>query len=244
MSEQNFSIEQAVRFGWDRMKSNLGFFIVYLILLFIVEGFFGFFSSLFSDRLPFLSLIFSIGSWIVSIISAMFVVKIGLELYDKEKIKSYEFLSFSIPLFFKFLLGYVLYTALVLIGLVLLIVPGIYLAIKYQFVQYLIVDKDMDVIEAFKESGKLTDGHKWNLLLFVIVLIVVFMIGLMIFLVGLFAAIPIIIVAVAHVYKQLSGKTPNTVNETGTVPPPTSPSPSPPPMPSADNPFQSPGSMS
>ncbi|MEK6223814.1 MAG: hypothetical protein N2A97_02985, partial [Thermodesulfobacteriales bacterium] len=154
MNEKKFSKEAAIKFGWQRMKENLGFFIVYLIILFIIEAFFGFFASAFTESLPSLSLLFNLGFWVVSVVSSIFVIKIGLKLYENEQIGSYDFLSFSSSLFFKFLLGYVLYTLLVVVGFLLLIVPGIYLAIKYQYVQYLIVDKNMDVIEAFKESGK------------------------------------------------------------------------------------------
>ena len=203
MSEKRFSKEQAIKFGWDRMKDNLGFFIVYLFILFILEGFFGFFASAFGDSLPSLSFLFNLGSWIVSIVSSIFMIKIGLRLYDNDKIGSYDFLSFSTPLFFKFLLGYILYSVLVIIGFILLIVPGIYLAIKYQYVQYLIVDKNMDVIDAFKESGKMTDGHKWNLFLLLLLFVVIAFLGAMALGVGLLVAIPIIIVAQAYVYKKL-----------------------------------------
>ena len=223
MSEKRFSIEESIRFGWNRMKDNLGFFIVYLIILFSVEFFFGGFAGLFEDSLPLLSFFFNVGSWIVSMISALFAVKIGLRLYDKNKTGSYDFLSFSSSLFFKFLLGYVLYTILIIVGFILLIVPGIYLAVKYQFVPYLIIDKGMDPIEAFKESGKMTDGSKWDLLLLLIVLGMIVIIGFLAFIVGSFVAIPIVMVAEAYVYKKLSS---NTVVNSEIV--------------SSDNPFQPP----
>jgi hypothetical protein len=207
MNEKKFSKEAAIKFGWNRMKENLGFFIVYLIILSVITAFFSIFANAFSESLPSLSLLFSLGSWVVSIVSSIFVIKIGLKLYENDKIGSYDFLSFSSSLFFKFLLGYVLYTLLVVIGFILLIVPGVYLGIKYQYVQYLIVDKNMDVIEAFKESGKITDGHKWNLLLLVLMFLIIATLGAMALGVGLLVAIPIIIVAQAYVYKQLSSTT-------------------------------------
>ncbi|MCZ6554721.1 MAG: hypothetical protein O6759_01230 [Candidatus Dadabacteria bacterium] len=207
MSDNKFSKGEAIRFGWDRMKDNLGFFIVYLIILFSVEFFFSAFAGLFEDSLPFLSLIFNVGLWIVNIISGIFNVKIGLRLYDNERIGSYGFLSFSSSLFFKFLLGYILYLIVVLIGLILLIVPGVYLAIKYQFVTYLIVDKGMGPIEAFKESGKITAGSKWNLFLLIILLLIIVLLGLLAFIVGIFVALPIVMVAVAYVYRKLSSNT-------------------------------------
>lgn len=232
MNQKKFSKEAAIKFGWNRMKENLGFFIVYLIILFIIEGFFSFFASTFTDSLPSLSLLFNIGSWVVSIVSSIFAIKIGLKLYDNEKIGSYDFLSFSTALFFKFLLGYVLYILLVVIGFILLIVPGLYFAIKYQFVQYLIVDKKMDVIEAFKESSKMTNGHKWNLLLLVLLYVAIVILGVMALGVGLLVAIPIVMVAQAYVYKKLSS---NSVMQPDIVTPNTAGS--------TDNAFHAPGSM-
>jgi len=204
VSDNKFSKGESLRFGWNRTKDNLGLFIVYLIILFSVEFFFSAFAGLFEDSLPFLSFIFNVGLWIVNIISVIFTIKIGLRLYDNERIGSYGFLSFSSSLFFKFLLGYILYLIVVLIGLILLIVPGMYLAIKYQFVPYLIVDKNMDVIEAFKKSGKMTDGSKWNLFLLIILLVIIVLLGFLAFIVGIFVALPIAMVAVAYVYRELS----------------------------------------
>lgn len=230
MAEKKFSKEQALRFGWDRMKNNLGFFIVYLIILFIVEWFFSMFAQLFLDRLPSLSLLFYLGYCVVILVSSIFVIKIGLRLYDNEKIGSYDFLSFSTQLFFKFLLGYILYVLLVMVGFILLVVPGIYLAMKFQFVQYLIVDKNTDVIEAFKKSGRMTDGQKWNLFLLMLLYMVIIFIGVMALGVGILIAIPIVMVAQAYVYKKLSlnpvTQSDILISDTGLV----------------DNPFQSPGS--
>jgi uncharacterized membrane protein len=231
MNEKKFSKEAAIKFGWNRMKENLGFFIVYLIILFIIEAFFGFFASAFTEALPSLSILFNLGSWVVSIVSSIFVIKIGLKLYENERIGSYGFLSFSSSLFFKFLLGYVLYTLLVVVGFLLLIVPGIYLAIKYQFVLYLIVDKNMDVIEAFKESGKMTNGHKWNLLLLLLLFLMITILGVMALGIGLLVAAPIVMIAQAYVYKKLSlntvVQTHSTTTNTGSI----------------DNSFQAPGSI-
>lgn len=230
MAEKKFSKEQAMKFGWERMKENIGFFIVYLLILFILEGFFSVFASTFSDSLSSLSLLFNVGSWIVSIVSSIFIVKIGLRLYDHPIIGSYDFLSFSTSLFFKFLLGYVMYTLLAVIGFLLLIVPGIYLAIKYQYVQYLIVDKNMDVIEAFKESSRMTNGHKWNLFLLFLLFIAISALGFLALGIGLLVTIPIVIVAQAYVYRKLCL---NTLIEPDILVSATGQS---------DNPFQTPGS--
>ena len=101
---------------------------------------------------------------------------------------------------------------------------------KFQFVQYLIVDKNTDVIEAFKESSRMTDGHKWNLFMLMLLYMVIIFIGVMALGVGILIAIPIVMVAQAYVYKKLSLNTVTQsdilISDAGLV----------------GNPFQSPGS--
>ena len=235
LSQKKFSKEQAIKFGWGRTIDNLGFFIVYLLIIFATEFFFSFFIEIFDEAEFYsLSIIFNLGSFIVTIVSSIFAVKIGLRLYDNEKIGSYEFLAFNASTFFKFLLAYILFTIMVIVGFILLIVPGIYLALKYQFFQFLIIDRDMDVIESFKESGRITEGSKWNLFFFALLLILIVIIGVLALIVGIFVAVPVIMVAWAYVYKKLTSGVSSQIADT------------PPPIPTqsgivqADSPFQAP----
>jgi uncharacterized membrane protein len=39
------------------------------------------------------------------------------------------------------------------VGMVLLVVPGIYLAVRYQFMPYLIIDKGMQPMDALRAAG-------------------------------------------------------------------------------------------
>ncbi len=235
ISQIKFSKEQAIKFGWRRTIDNLGFFIVYLIILFAIEFFFSFFIEIFDEaKFYSLSILFNLGSFVVTIVSSIFAVKIGLRLYDNEKIGTYDFLAFDISTFFKFLLAYILFTIMVIVGFILLIVPGIYLAMKYQFFQFLIIDKNMDVIDSFKESGKITDGSKWNLFFLALLFVLIVIAGFLALLVGIFVAIPVIMVAWAYVYKKLSSGVSSSVEQT------------PPPVPAhsgiaqPDSPFQAP----
>ena len=226
MSEKKFSKEEAIRFGWQRMKDNLGFFIVYFIIVLVIQIFFNTFAQLFLNKLPLLSILFSIGSLLISLIVSLFYIKIGLRLYENEKIGSYDFLSFSVSLLVKFFLGYLLYIFIVLIGLLfwvivseftilknhtgiiflgilVFLILGIYLTIKYQFVFYLLADKGTGVIEAFTKSAKMTDGQKWNLFLLILLYILILFVGLLALGVGLLVAAPIVMIAQAYVYKKL-----------------------------------------
>ena len=67
-------------------------------------------------------------------------------------------------LIWRYFLGWLAYGFVVVVGLALLVVPGVYLSIRFMFVPILIVDKELTIKEAFKKSTTLTKGVKWKLL--------------------------------------------------------------------------------
>lgn len=48
------------------------------------------------------------------------------------------------------------------LGIVMLVVPGIIFACRLAFVDYLIIDKKMEAMEALKASWSMTRGHGWT----------------------------------------------------------------------------------
>jgi uncharacterized membrane protein len=90
------------------------------------------------------------------------------------------------------------------IGLVLLIVPGIVFACKLAFTPYLVVDRKMAVIEAIKESWRMTGGHAWKVFLIGLLAIPIFIAGLICFGVGVIISIMWITLAFASLYHAVS----------------------------------------
>jgi uncharacterized membrane protein len=62
-------------------------------------------------------------------------------------------------------LANLLVAALIGIGIVCLIIPGIIIACRLAFTAYLVMDKGMDPIKAAEESWRLTRGHGWTIFL-------------------------------------------------------------------------------
>lgn len=91
----------------------------------------------------------------------------------------------------------------ILVGLVLLIIPGIYAALVLSMSQLVVVDKKLAPVAALKESYRLTKGHVWQLLFFMLAILVLNIVGVLALFVGLFVTIPITIIAVACVYRKL-----------------------------------------
>jgi uncharacterized membrane protein len=141
-----------------------------------------------------------------SLIHAGFI-RITLNVCDGEKPDAMDLFG-EVDKWWRVFWGSILYSLIVLGGLILLIVPGIYWAIKYFYFFYFIVDKDMGVMESIHASGELTNGHKWSLLGLWVVLILINMLGAILCLVGLLVTIPLTLVATTYVYYALQGEAP------------------------------------
>ena len=97
-------------------------------------------------------------------------------------------------------LANILVLGLIIIGLFLLIIPGIIFGCKLAFTPYLIVDRKMEVIEAIKESWRMTNGHAWTIFFIGLLSIVIIIGGLLFFVVGVIPALMWILVTQASLY--------------------------------------------
>jgi uncharacterized membrane protein len=108
--------------------------------------------------------------------------------------------------------GAAIIIARVVIGLLIIagIAVTIYLSLRFMFSQYIMIDKNVGIIEAIKKSGQLTEGIKWQLILLILALTGIIILGVLAVVIGLFVAIPLSMIASATVYLQLSGNLTNT----------------------------------
>jgi uncharacterized membrane protein len=197
MSEKVIDTLAPIKFGWNTLKANLKFFIV----LMTIVGITSFLPQLFSLILPSgensswwtISLLIFVALIILSIIlNIMFevgLINISIIFRNGNTPQIRDLYSSKPVVLVNYVVAGFFYGLMVAIGLLLLVVPGIYLGLKYQFFGYLITDKGMGPFEALKESGRLTEGAKKDLFVFWLSLfcgILVIMIVL-----GLFIALPI-----------------------------------------------------
>ena len=114
-----------------------------------------------------------------------------------------------LPIFFLTLMLYVL----VAVGFVLLVIPGLYLAIGYCLALPLVVEKGMEPWEALETSRK-TVTHRW--LAFFGLFIVLFVINLatiFTLFIGLIWTIPMSQIAAGILYRRVFGILPDTLQE-------------------------------
>lgn len=101
-------------------------------------------------------------------------------------------------------LANLLVAAIVIIGLMLLIVPGIIFGCKLAFTPYLVVDRKMGVREAIRESWRMTNGHAGSVFLIGLLGIPVIFAGLIVFGVGVIISFMWITLALASLYHSVS----------------------------------------
>ena len=97
----------------------------------------------------------------------------------------------------------VLYYLMVFGGLFLLIVPGIYLAVRFGQYQNGIVDKDLGVIDSLKYSARITEGNRGKLFMLGIMCILIVLAGLVALVIGVCFAGPLAYLANLVAYRWL-----------------------------------------
>jgi uncharacterized membrane protein len=91
------------------------------------------------------------------------------------------------------------------IGLIVFLIPGIYVACRLAFVSYLVMDEGLDPIAAVEASWRITRGHAFKIFALGFVSIFIFFAGLALLLVGVFPAIMWIKASFAALYLSITG---------------------------------------
>lgn len=108
------------------------------------------------------------------------------------------------PHFVSIVLASILYVIVVMLGLVLLILPGIFLAVRLGQYQMAIIDRKLGPVEGLKASWAITKGNFWNLFLLGLASFGIAILGLLALGVGLLWAYPTIFLAMAAAYICMS----------------------------------------
>ncbi len=105
--------------------------------------------------------------------------------------------------YLKIVVANLLVFALVIMGFVMLIIPGIIIACRLVFVSYLVMDKDLDAMTAVEESWRMTRGYGWKIFFLAIVSFFIIIAGLLMLIVGVFVSIAWIRASFAVLYQSV-----------------------------------------
>jgi len=197
----------AFAFGWRRMKQYfLDLFLIILILgaVLVPVGMIG---SLNGHDTPggVLLRIFSSAYWLLLFVPIDFGASwIFLRAVRGEKFEVKDIFSVFESDYLNVVLSSLLLYAIIGIGIVFLVVPGVIFACRLAFVRYLVVDRKMDAVAAVKESWRMTRGHAGSIFLMGLLCVPIFVAGLICFGVGVVPAIIWISCGFAAMYFAVS----------------------------------------
>lgn len=188
-----FSKKELLQSGWAKTKEHFWLLVLVLVFVLLVTSATGYWWGL---------------AIVVGIFLSISVITLSLDIADGRTpvfvdiFRKYQ----RWKIFVNYLISAILGGAIVLLGLLLFVAPGIYFAIRLQYYKFLIVDKeDIGPIMALKESWRMTEGHTWNLFLFMLLIILINFIGAILFGIGLLISVPVSLIAYAFLYRKLLG---------------------------------------
>ena len=94
-------------------------------------------------------------------------------------------------------------TIIIVIGLFMLIVPGIIFACRLAFVPFLVIDQKMEALEALKASWAMTKGHGWTVFFMGLLAFCIVIAGLLVLLFGVLISAMWISAAFAILYHSV-----------------------------------------
>lgn len=158
--------------------------------------------DMFMRAMPVLVLMVLI-AFVVSAILKLGVIKVFLKLVDGGE-KNFNDLWSTVGYLPSYIAAAIMMALVVGVGLVLLVVPGVYIYVRLQFFSILIIDKNLGPIKALKESWRLTTGRALDMFLLSVIIIAITLAGSLLVGVGLIVAVPVTMIFLAKVYRILS----------------------------------------
>ncbi|MEK7509521.1 MAG: DUF975 family protein [Patescibacteria group bacterium] len=197
---QPLSVRECLSFGWHTFIKRPWFFIGVVILVVVVSSVLTSIADAYQTGA--LSLLLVLVVLAVNILIEMGLVSFALKAHeDVEKATLHDL--WHPTSFWKYVGAKILVALVVLVGLVLLIIPGIIAALALLFSTYLVIDRGLGPIEAMKESLRITKGNRWKLFLLALSIVLINIIGVLALIVGLLVSIPVSVFAVVHAYRML-----------------------------------------
>jgi hypothetical protein len=201
------SLRLAFKFAWPTFKKHFGLFTAILLTtggawvtleIVVIEG--QRFGILLWSTAHLAFLIFAAGI-------GLGFLQICLSLHDGGR-PTFSDTFAHLALGPKYLAGQILYLLMVLIGLALLVIPGIYLGVLYAMFGFSMASGETSLIQSFQESAILSANAKTSLLGILFVLFVLNVLGASLLGLGLFVTVPLSGLVMTAVYRQLGTREP------------------------------------
>ncbi len=244
MGRKSFSFSEVLGFGWNVMKDNFWFFAGIVLVLFLIALPGQILSSIAKHLPETISplLLFALlpAMLIIEIVVGIGLIRITLAFCDGNRPK-FSTLFNARGYFWRYIGAAILYGLIIMgtsiagvfvprflsvtayiphSGLLVLIavtIMTVILSIKFSLCFYFVIDKKLGPVNALRASSRATAGAGLSLFIFGILCGLINLAGILCLFIGLFATFPMVMAAMALVYRQLSAQTPE-LAELGALP--------------------------
>ena len=98
---------------------------------------------------------------------------------------------------------FALYSIAIVVGLVLLIVPGIYIAVALTPAMYLVLDDRLGVVDTLRKAWAMTEGYRWQIFVVGLAVIGINILGLIALVIGIIFTGALSLLVGAALYDEL-----------------------------------------
>jgi len=189
----DFNIEDILTKAWEMFKSRALFHIGFMVLIGAVQAFFTLYLKDFT--------------FIYSIFLAPPLVCGYYLVANRQSQREYiDFQNYfdGFKYWWNLISTNLISSIFIILGLILLILPGIYLAVGYMFSLLFVIFGGFDFWTSMELSRKLVHTNWWKFFLFILVLILLNVIGFICLIVGLFVTIPMTYLAMYILFEELT----------------------------------------
>lgn len=195
-------IGAAFSYGWAKFKENVGQWLLIALVVVVVNLVF----TLFARSLDslFMMLVVQLIGFIVGQIVTLGLIRAALDVTqglapDVSRVFKTEHLG-------TFIVASILYGIAVSVGIILCVIPGIFLAIMFTFYGYYILDRGAGATDSLGASWNLVKSNFGSILGLLILAILLNFVGLALCGVGILVTGPVTWTAIAYAYRTLNGE--------------------------------------
>ena len=213
MATKTVPFSKALTFGWETFKDNTLFLLGLFVAVAVINGVVKMADEFGGTESWYFKSVWQVIEFVVNLVLDLGIIVIMLKFKDGSKPEFGDLFN-RLPLVFPFAIASIIYAVMVIVGLIFLIVPGLYLAVRFVYFGYFIVDEGAGPIEALQKSSALTEGVRMDLFFFGAMMVGINILGLLALFVGVLVTCPITSLAVTHVFRHLQGASPAAPSET------------------------------
>lgn len=181
-------------------------FVLYLLIILTVVVVYAIFGRVFNlhTQDPEINTMNNIINLIIWTIVLIWFTNVSLRVADDKYVK-YSYFYNKIKLFFHMLGARILFGLMVLAGFILLIIPGIIRAARFQFYRFFIIEQWVNPIKALRMSRGITKWHAPELIVYQLLLYCINLLWLACLWIWLLWTLPMTMIAQAILYRKLAG---------------------------------------